>query len=96
MSSYCTRRSCLTIVDSGEYFPCQHNLTQGSTAQESLAKLEKVLVGQVSKFSPRPGIATYDGDCAATSLLALFGTDVDEVLCAGGSCGGWRDWYQYM
>lgn len=82
LSSYCTKRTCLTIRG---YISSQH-LTQGSTAKQSLAKLDKVLVlSQPSKCNLRSDVVTHDWDCAATSLLTLFGANVDEVLSAGRS-----------
>ena len=40
--------------------------------------------------------ATYDGQRAATSLLALGSTDIDEVLLASRSGRGCKDWSQHM
>jgi hypothetical protein len=91
LSGYCTRRTCLTIFDSGKYLSHKGCLTQRSTAQKSLAKLEMMLVLVGTSNSIRSSVATYDGNCAAASLLSLSGTDVDEVLCAGRSGRGWKE-----
>jgi hypothetical protein len=83
LSSYYTRRTCLTIVDllsSRSFNPGEHRKAELGQAGRS--------VSHVRFEQPRLVTATYDGDCAAASLLALSGTDVDEVLCAGGSGRG--------
>jgi hypothetical protein len=58
---------------------------------EELGQAGRNVSHEGSNNSIRSSVATYDGDCAAASLLALSGTDVDKVLCAGGSGRGWKE-----
>ena len=70
------------------FFPRKFNQGEHRTAE--LGQAEKNVSIIILKSQTQISAATHDRNGAATSLLTLCGTDVDKVLCAGGSLGGWK------